>query len=52
MEMDLIDAFNILEVKGKWERISRGEALESDLVDVEAQKWYMMEYILKLKKDR
>jgi len=45
--MDLIDAFDLLEVKAKWERIAKGEAFESDLVDAEAQKWYMMEYILK-----
>ena len=43
--MSIVDAFEILEVKSKWERISKGEALESDFVDVAAMKWYMMEYV-------
>lgn len=47
MDMSIVDAFDLLDIKAKWERIARGEALESDLVDVPAQKWYMMEYILK-----
>jgi len=46
MEMNLVDAFELLEVRDKWERIRNGEALESDFVDVAAQKWYMMKYIL------
>ena len=50
MEMSIVDAFELLDIKAKWERIAKGEAYESDLVDVEAQKWYMMEYILKGKK--
>jgi len=52
MGMDLIDALNLLEVKSKWERIAKGEALESDLVDADAQMWYMMEYVLKNKGKR
>jgi hypothetical protein len=46
MEMSIVDAFELLDIKEKWERIANGEALESDLIDVEAQHWYMMKYVL------
>jgi len=52
MEMSIVDAYELLDVKDKWIRIASGEALESDLVDVEAQKWYMMEYVFKVKHRR
>ncbi|MCK4649550.1 hypothetical protein KAT51_08505 [bacterium] len=52
MEMSIVDAYELLDIKEKWERIARGDALESDLVDVPAQMWYMMEFVLKGKRRR